>query len=251
MRSVQGDFATGGKGGRRAERIAAAHADTADLIPFGDWALVCGVPCQHVALPHPWATTGRVLALPTIPDAGRLARVTEWLQARSPQWTLMVRAEDEPKVDGFRRWDLMPVLALGSQPTSRPLSPAEIGPARDREEFLVPYGAELAPVVTDAHLAAKHMHHLVARVDGEPVGCARVRLMADTAYVGAVTVLPAWQGKGLGAALTIASGELAAHYSDLIWLHCTPASRALYERLGYRHVDDHVLLVRADLGTGD
>ncbi|HZM77095.1 MAG TPA: GNAT family N-acetyltransferase [Candidatus Limnocylindrales bacterium] len=234
-----------------AVRIAAAHADTTDLALFGDWGLVCGVPCQHVALPYPWATTGRVLALPTLPGADTLARVSTWLQARSPQWTLMVRAQDEPKVDGFRRWDLMPVLVLGSQPTSRPQPLAEIGPARDREEFLVPYGAELAPVVTDAHLAAKHVHHLVARVDGEPVGCARVRLMADTAYVGAVTVLPAWQGKGLGAALTIASGELATRYSDLVWLHCTAASRALYERLGYHRVDDHVLLVRADLETGD
>jgi ribosomal protein S18 acetylase RimI-like enzyme len=163
----------------------------------------------------------------------------------------MVRAEDEPKVDGFRRWDLMPVLVLRSQPSSRPRPLAEIGLTRDREEFLIPYGAELAPVVTDAHLAAKHMHHLVARVDGEPVGCARVRLMADTAYVGAITVLPAWQGKGLGTALTIASTELAARYSDLVWLHCTPASRALYERLGYSRVDDHVLLIRTDLGTGD
>jgi GNAT superfamily N-acetyltransferase len=87
------------------------------------------------------------------------------------------------------------------------------------------------------------MHHLVARVDGEPVGCARVRLMADTAYVGAVTVLPPWQGKGLGTALTLAAGELGARYSDLVWLHCTPTSRGLYERLGYRHIDDHVLLV--------
>lgn len=230
-----------------AVRIAVAHADMADLTPFGDWALVSGVPCQHIALPHPWATTARVLALPTLPGANTLARVAAWLEASSPQWTLMVRAKDEPKIDGFRRWDLLPVLMLRSQPTSRPRSPAEIGPARDREEFLVPYGAELAPLVTDAHLAAKHMHHLVARVDGEQVGCARVRLMADTAYVAAITVLPAWQGKGLGAALTIASSELAARYSDLVWLHCTPASRALYERLGYSRVDDHVLLVRTDL----
>jgi GNAT superfamily N-acetyltransferase len=234
-----------------AARIADAHADTADLIPFGDWALVCGVPCQHVALPYPWATTGRVLALPAPPGVEALAEVAAWLTARSPQWTLMVRARDEPAIDGFRRWDLLPALVLRGQPSARPRSPVEIGPARDRDEFLVPYGAELAPVVTDAHLAAEHMHHLVARVDGEPVGCARVRLMADTAYVGAITVLPAWQGKGLGAALTIAAGELAARHSDLVWLHCTPASRALYERLGYSHVDDHVLLVRADLGSTD
>ena len=137
----------------------------------------------------------------------------------------------------------MPALVLRTQPPSRPRSAADIGPARDPEEFLVPYGAELAPLVTDAHLAADHMHHLVARVDGQPIGCARVRLMADTAYVGAVTVVPAWQGKGIGTALTIAAGELGGRYSDLVWLHCTPTSRALYERLGYAHVEDHALLV--------
>jgi predicted N-acetyltransferase YhbS len=84
------------------------------------------------------------------------------------------------------------------------------------------------------------IHHLVARMDGAPVGCARVRMLADTAYVGAVTVLPAWQGKGLGTALT------RAPRASLVWLHCSAASRALYERLGYRHVDDHALLVPGD-----
>ena len=227
-----------------AVRISAAHADTADLTPAGeDWAVVSGVPCQHIALPYPWATTGRVLALPGPPTADTVTQVAAWLHGRSPQWTLMVRAEDEHEVNGFERWDLMPVLALRSQPPSRPRSLADIGPARDRDEFLVPYGTELAPLVTDSHLASGHMHHLVARVGGKPVGCARVRLMADTAYLGAITVLPAWQGKGLGTALTIAAGELAARHSDLVWLHCTPGSRGLYERLGYRHVDDHALLV--------
>jgi GNAT superfamily N-acetyltransferase len=231
-----------------AARISAAHADTADLTPAGDdWAVVSGVPCQHIALPYPWATTGRVLAVPGPPPADTVTQVAAWLRARSPQWTLMVRAEDEHRVAGFRRWDLLPVLALQGQPPSRTRSLADIGPARDRDEFLVPYGAELAPLVTDAHLAAGRMHHLVARVDGEPVGCARVRLMADTACLGAITVLPDWQGKGLGTALTIAAGELAARYSDLVWLHCTPGSRALYERLGYGHVDDHALLVPVPL----
>ena len=227
-----------------AARISAAHADTADLTPAGDdWAVVSGVPCQHVELPYPWATTGRVLALPGPPSAGTVRQVAAWLRARSPQWALLARTEDEREIHGFERWDVMPALALRGPLPSRHATSAEIGPARDRDEFLVPYGAELAPIVTDAHLAAANMHHLVARVGGEPVGCARVRLMADTAYVGAVTVVPAWQGKGLGTALTVAASELGARYRNLVWLHCTPSSRALYERLGYRHVDDHVLLV--------
>lgn len=227
-----------------AVRVSAAHGDTADLSPAGDdWAIVSGVPCQHIALPYPWATTGRILAVPGPPTADTVAQVAAWLRLRSPQWTLMVRAEDEHGICGFERWDLMPVLALQDQLPSPPRSLADIGPTCDRDEFLAAYGAELAPLVTAAHLAAERMHHLVARVAGKPVGCARVRLMADTAYVGAITVLPAWQGKGLGTMLTIAASELAARYSDLVWLHCTPSSQALYERLGYRHIDDHALLV--------
>jgi GNAT superfamily N-acetyltransferase len=232
-----------------AARVSAAHADTGDLAPAGDdWAVVSGVPCQHISLPHPWATTGRVLALPDPPTADAVTQVVSWLHARSPQWTLMVRTRDEHWMAGFQRWDLMPVLALHGRPPPRSSTVADIGPARDRHEFLVPYRTELAPLVTDAHLAAPRMHHLIARVNGEPVGCARVRLMADTAYLGAITVLAAWQGKGIGAALTIAASELAAGHSDLVWLHCTPSSRALYERLGYHHIDDHTLLVPAPQG---
>jgi len=80
-------------------------------------------------------------------------------------------------------------------------------------------------------------------VDGQPVGCGRVRLLADTAQLGAVTVVPAWQGKGVGSALTVAASELAASLADLVWLRCSDTSRALYERLGYWHADDHALLV--------
>src|SRR5215470_16203828 len=141
-----------------AMRISAAHADTADLTPAGDdWAVVADVPCQHIALPYPWATTGRILALPGPPIAETVTEVASWLRNRSPQWTLMVRAEDQHHVKGFQRWDLMPVLALRGRPPSRLRSlAADIGPARDRHEFLGPYGAELAPLVTDAHVAAEN-----------------------------------------------------------------------------------------------
>jgi GNAT superfamily N-acetyltransferase len=225
-------------------RIATAHADPADLRPGGnDWAVVSGVPCRHIALPHAWATTGRLLALPGPPEPGVVAAVSAWLRARSPEWSLLVRAGDEPAFGGFRRLELMPVLALDGQPRSRPGPPVDIGPARNCHEFLVPYGAHLAPSVTAAHLGSPRMHHLVARVDSEPVGCARIQLMADTAYVGAVTVLPAWRGRGLGTALTLAASQLAASLSTLVWLHCTEFSAPLYQRIGYQHVDNHALLV--------
>jgi ribosomal protein S18 acetylase RimI-like enzyme len=136
----------------------------------------------------------------------------------------------------------MPALALRRPPP--PLDPpgVEIGTARDRDEFLAAYGAELAPLVTRHHLASPRMHHLVARIDGRPVGCAQVRRLGDTAYVSAITVDGAHRGRGIGAALTVAATERAAGEADLVWLHCTPRSRGLYERLGYEHVDDHALM---------
>lgn len=98
-------------------------------------------------------------------------------------------------------------------------------------------------MVTAAHFASPRIHHLVARVDAAPVGCTRVSMLGDTAYVGAVTVLPGWQGRGVGSALTLAASHEGGARADLIWLHATESSRALYERLGYRYVDGHVLLV--------
>ncbi len=229
-----------------ASRIARAHVDPTDISLADDWAVVSGVPCQHIAMPYPWATTARVLAVPRPPAAGAVAEVSAWLAARSPLWSLLVRLADETAFAGFQRWELMPVLGLVGRPRSRPGPPVEVGPARSPEEFLVAYGAEHAPQVTGAHLAAHHMHHLVARIDGEPVGCARVRQLGDTAYVGAVTVLPAWQGQGIGSALTLTASDVGATYTDLVWLHCSEASRTLYEQLGYRYIDDHALLVPLD-----
>ena len=115
-------------------------------------------------------------------------------------------------------------------------------PPAFHDEFLAAYGTELAPLITDAHIRSARMDHLVARMDGGPVGCARVRLMGDTAYVSAIAVRPELRGRGIGTALTVAATRRAAGRAVLVWLHCTPRSRSLYERLGYRHVDDHALL---------
>jgi GNAT superfamily N-acetyltransferase len=245
-----------------AARIARAHADTTDLALADDWAVLSSVPCLYKGLPYPWATIGRVVALPAPPAGETVTAVVAWLRARSAHWSLLVRLADEPALvrladetafAGLRRWDLMPVLALSGglpsdRPDPRPAPSVHIGPASGPEEFLIPYGAHHAPVVTGAHFASQRIHHLVARTDGEPVSCARVSMLGDTAYVGAVSVLPGWQGRGIGSALTLAASRLGGTYSDLIWLHASADSRGLYERLGYRHVDDHVLLVPAAAG---
>ncbi|WP_101067534.1 GNAT family N-acetyltransferase [Roseovarius salinarum] len=44
-------------------------------------------------------------------------------------------------------------------------------------------------------------HHLLATLDGRPVGCARILIKGDTGKIGRVCVLPEHRGTGLGAAL--------------------------------------------------
>ncbi|MCC1482236.1 GNAT family N-acetyltransferase [Roseibaca sp. Y0-43] len=51
--------------------------------------------------------------------------------------------------------------------------------------------------------------HVLARLDGLPVGCARILLMGDTAKIGRVCVLGTHRGKGIGQALMRAALELA------------------------------------------
>jgi GNAT superfamily N-acetyltransferase len=234
-----------------AVRIAAALRGHGRPDPLRRLGARVGVRASMSRCLTPGRPRARVLALPTLPGADALANVSTC--AGGPITALDSHGARRGRAEGRRLPAVGPdaVLILRSQPTSRPRPLAEIGPARDREEFLIPYGADLAPLVTDAHLAAKHMHHLVARVDGEPVGCARVRLMGDTGYVGAITVLRAWQGKGLGTALTIASGETrrALHRPRLASLHTVFAGTLRTPRIQPRR-DDHVLLVRNSLGTG-
>jgi GNAT superfamily N-acetyltransferase len=227
-----------------AERIAAAHADTADLAAVGgEWGVVAGVPCEHLPLPHPWATSGRVLALGAVPAPAVLAEVTAWLAARSPQWSVMLRARHATGLTGLQRWGELPVLHLvGPAPRPDPPPGVRIETTTDAAAFLAAYGADQAPQLTPAHLASPYRHHLVAQLDDEVVGCARVLVLGDTACVNAVTVPEPYRRRGIGAALTARASQLGRERTDLVWLHCTEASRPLYERLGFRHADDHVQL---------
>jgi ribosomal protein S18 acetylase RimI-like enzyme len=227
-----------------AERLATAYAAAADLSDVGgESAVVAGVPCLSLGLPYRWATQARPLADRTPPPASVVAELVDWLAARAPQWTIVVRGEHATALDGFTVAEVLPAYRLAVAPPSvHPPDGVVIGPAGDAAEFLAVYGAELAPLVTERHLAAPGHHHLVARLAGVPVGCARVRVQRRAGYVSAVTVLPAYRRMGIGAALSAAATRLGAARTELVWLHANPTSRSIYERLGYVHVDDHVHL---------
>jgi len=51
-------------------------------------------------------------------------------------------------------------------------------------------------------------HHVLATLDGSPVGCARILVEGTTGKIGRVCVLPACRGRGIGGALVAACVDL-------------------------------------------
>lgn len=94
-------------------------------------------------------------------------------------------------------------------------------------------------VVFEALAGAPLPHFLVARVDGAPVGCASI-VAADLPtrpdlgpWLANVYVLPAWRGRGVGAALVRRAMAHGLAVTDRLHLY-TFGTTALYERLGWR-----------------
>ena len=73
--------------------------------------------------------------------------------------------------------------------------------------------------------------HLIARLNGEPVGCVRLRWFAGFFKVERVAVLPRYRKSGLGAALLDASFELGAKkgYGHALG-HVEPSIVGLWQR---------------------
>ncbi|MQY32833.1 hypothetical protein SRB17_07920 [Streptomyces sp. RB17] len=97
---------------------------------------------------------------------------------------------------------------------------------------------------TGAELAPPTGQLLVGRYEGEPAGCAGVRLLEpDTAELTRVFVYERLRGRG-GAPLLVAAAEQAARALGARWLVLDTRSdlveaRALYARLGYAETDPH------------
>ncbi len=77
--------------------------------------------------------------------------------------------------------------------------------------------------------------HLLARLDGHPVGTARLIVMGNTGKIGRVCLLPAARGAGHGAALIRAA---VAHFSQMPGIECAKLGAqthalGFYEGLGF------------------
>jgi ElaA protein len=80
--------------------------------------------------------------------------------------------------------------------------------------------------------------HVLARLDGAPVGCARILIAGDTAKIGRVCVLGTYRGQGIGQVLMRAALELAQTQPGVLRAKLGSQVHALgfYERLGFRPV---------------
>lgn len=78
-------------------------------------------------------------------------------------------------------------------------------------------------------------HHVLARLEGHPVGAARILLKGDTGKIGRVCVLPSHRGMGLGAALIGACLDHLRGLGGITRAQLGSQTHALgfYEKLGF------------------
>ncbi len=77
--------------------------------------------------------------------------------------------------------------------------------------------------------------HVLATVDGTPMGCARILVAGETAKIGRVCVLKQGRGSGLGAAIIEACLDIARTQTGVTRAKLGAQTHALafYEKLGF------------------
>jgi ribosomal protein S18 acetylase RimI-like enzyme len=91
----------------------------------------------------------------------------------------------------------------------------------------------------------------VAEADGVVVGTGVTTVNGPVGWIGTIWIEPAWRGRGLGKALTVATIEAAesAGCSTLV-LVATTAGQPLYERLGFRVQTRYRIVEAPGLASG-
>ncbi|MGY6694995.1 MAG: GNAT family N-acetyltransferase [Roseinatronobacter sp.] len=77
--------------------------------------------------------------------------------------------------------------------------------------------------------------HVLARLDGRPVGCARLLLLEDTGKIGRVCVLQDMRGQGVGVALIRAALDVLRAQPGVTCAKLGAQTHAIgfYEKLGF------------------
>lgn len=191
---------------------------------------------------------------------GALRDAMDWYRARGLNPRLDLRGKaDGPllaasMLEGFQFWWHEPVMVLHPLPVSFDRArELEIRDARTPEDFdlycradLEEYGDQdfqLAMVSMAAAMSGVSMH--LGLREGQPVARSMGVVHAGLVGVHNVYVPPSSRGRGYGAALTAAAIEAGrAAGATAACLQATELGFPVYERMGFRRVDDYVVVGR-------
>lgn len=230
-------------------RLQTAHSDAWQVEGIlrrphgGDATELAGARLMASGIAHPQWNSGDV----DDPHAVDLDEVRTWYADRAPAWGLRVPAGASwphgRRILTKTLWWL-DLAELQAERTIDGLDLAAAGPGELRDVLAVDtaaFGSDPAEEEpwTAPHLASSAVDVLLGVLDGEPVATGYA-LTSDgragpAAHVGGIAVLPAYEGRGIGSALTLrllhrarAVGAAFAHLEPE-----TPRAAEVYERLGF------------------
>ena len=142
-----------------------------------------------------------------------------------------------------------PAMAIRTAEVSLPVVPAgvEIVPVTDADLLgrlvdveVSSFGSERAVakrLLGPGQLELPAVRFYAALLDGRAVAQAYTHTVNGASSVWGVATIPDERGRGIGTAIT-AFAIRDAPNADLAWLMATSDGRAMYERMGFRHVSD-------------
>jgi predicted GNAT family acetyltransferase len=105
----------------------------------------------------------------------------------------------------------------------------------------------LAPLYLLEAAAVEGISYYLGRVDGVDVSTSVGYTLGDLVGVFNVATPPEHRGRGYGAALTAeAARQGFAAGAELAWLQASAMGVPVYRRLGFREVEDYLLLTRPE-----
>jgi GNAT superfamily N-acetyltransferase len=204
------------------------------LFPGSAYAVVAGVPCAALPLPWDWAAQACLTAVPDGDLVTTAREVVSWLARYGHAgWQLEIGSERAPVLTEELGLTLVrehEVWVSTEEP--RAVVDGDVVAPVDDDDFLAVFGPDLAPMIR-GQLGRPDWEVAVLREAGETVGCFRLMDLADTTYLGGVTVVAQRRGQGLGRGLSAEATRRARRRSDVAWLQCEPALGPFYSALGY------------------
>jgi N-acetylglutamate synthase len=105
----------------------------------------------------------------------------------------------------------------------------------------------LAPLYLLETAAVDGLSYYLGRVDGKDVSTSIGLMLGDSVGIFNVATPPEHRGRGYGAALTVeAARQGFAAGVGLAWLQASAMGLSVYRALGFREVEDYVLLTRPE-----